>query len=174
MSLLEQQSPGVVMTPDNIRTRKLPVVTNVLVAVAAFVVAAAVVLGLGIGNWVLVAVVGWVLYLVGLSVVAGRIEGRRAARNRTMKSLIYSACVLAILPLASVVWTLVSKGIARLDGNFFGTSMNVSYSRRAASVQARQRGSTIGSSPASATAAVARIRGSASASSGRASDAASA
>jgi phosphate transport system permease protein len=124
MSLLEQQSPGVVMTPDNIRTKKLPVVTNILVAVAAFVVAAVVVLGLGIGNWVLVVVVGTAFYLIGLSVVAGRIEGKRAARNRTMKSLIYAACVLAILPLASVVWTLVSKGIARLDGNFFGSSMN--------------------------------------------------
>ena len=32
--------------------------------------------------------------------------------------------VLAVLPLASVVWTLVSKGSERLDGNFFGTSMN--------------------------------------------------
>ncbi|MEU4421144.1 phosphate ABC transporter permease PstA [Actinoplanes sp. NPDC024001] len=124
MSLLEREVPGVVMTPDNIRSRKLPVVTNVLVAVAALVVAAAVVLGTGIGNWVLVLVVGVVLYLVGLNFVAGRIEGRRAARNRTMQSLIYSACVLAVLPLASVVWTLLSKGVERLDANFFGTSMN--------------------------------------------------
>jgi phosphate transport system permease protein len=124
MSLLERELSGVVMTPDNIRSRKLPVLTNVLVAVAAFAVAAAVVLGAGIGNWVLVVVVGVALYLIGLNVVASRIEGPRAARNRTMQALIYSACVLAILPLASVVWTLVSKGIERLDGNFFGTSMN--------------------------------------------------
>ncbi|WP_372450942.1 phosphate ABC transporter permease PstA [Actinoplanes flavus] len=112
------------MTPDNIRSRKLPVVTNVLVAVAAFAVAAVVVLGTGIGNWVLAVVVGAVLYLVGLYFAAGRVEGRRAAKNRTMQALIYSACVLAILPLASVVWTLVSKGIERLDANFFSTSMN--------------------------------------------------
>ncbi|GAB3797194.1 hypothetical protein GCM10027605_06600 [Micromonospora zhanjiangensis] len=32
--------------------------------------------------------------------------------------------MLAVLPLLSVVWTLVSKGMDRLDGNFFGTSMN--------------------------------------------------
>ncbi|MBO3740572.1 phosphate ABC transporter permease PstA [Actinoplanes sp. NEAU-H7] len=124
MSILERQVPGVVMTPDNIRSRKLPVVTNVLVAVAAFAVAAVVVLGTGIGNWVLAVVVGAVLYLVGLYFAAGRVEGRRAAKNRTMQALIYSACVLAILPLASVVWTLVSKGIERLDANFFSTSMN--------------------------------------------------
>jgi phosphate transport system permease protein len=69
-------------------------------------------------------VLGWILYLVGLFVAASRVEGRRAARNRAWQSLIYSACVLAILPLASVVWTLVSKGWERLDANFFGTSMN--------------------------------------------------
>jgi phosphate transport system permease protein len=124
MSILDREVPGVVMTPDNIRTKKLPVLTNILVAVAAFAVAAVVVLGAAIGNWVLVAVLGIVFYLVGLSFVAGRIEGKRAARNRTMKSLIHVACVLAILPLLSVVWTLVSKGFSRLDADFFGTSMN--------------------------------------------------
>ncbi|MBW6432914.1 phosphate ABC transporter permease PstA [Actinoplanes hulinensis] len=124
MSILEQQVPGVVMTPDNIRSRKLPVVTNVLVAVAAFAVAAVVVLGTGVGNWVLAVVVGAFLYLVGLYYAASRVEGKRAAKNRTMQALIYSACVLAILPLASVVWTLVSKGVERLDANFFSTSMN--------------------------------------------------
>ncbi|MBB3096999.1 phosphate transport system permease protein [Actinoplanes campanulatus] len=124
MSILERQVPGVVMTPDHIRSRKLPVVTNVLVAVAAFAVAAVVVLGTGIGNWVLAVVVGAFLYLVGLYFAASRVEGKRAAKNRSMQALIYSACVLAILPLASVVWTLVSKGVERLDANFFSTSMN--------------------------------------------------
>ncbi|GAA4932632.1 phosphate ABC transporter permease PstA [Actinoplanes utahensis] len=124
MSVLEKQVPGVVMTPDNIRSRKLPVVTNVVIAVAAFAIAAAIVLGLDIGNWVLVAVFGAAFYLIGLSVVAGRIEGKRAARNRTMKALIYTACVLAVLPLISVIWTLVTKGLARFDADFFGSSMN--------------------------------------------------
>ena len=124
MSILDREVPGVVMTPDNIRTRKMPVVTDLLVAVASFAVSAALVLGAGIGNWVLVVVLGIAFYLIALSVVAGRIEGKRAARNRTMKSLIYVACVLAILPLLSVVWTLLSKGINRLDADFFGTSMN--------------------------------------------------
>jgi phosphate transport system permease protein len=124
MSLLDREVPGVVMTPDNIRSRTLPVAVNLAIAAGAFAVAAAIVLGAGIGNWVLVVVLGAAFYLVGLNVVAGRIEGRRAARNRAMQALIYSACVLAILPLASVVWTLVSKGVARLDANFFNTSMN--------------------------------------------------
>ncbi|XVV12294.1 phosphate ABC transporter permease PstA [Actinoplanes sp. CA-131856] len=124
MTLLQNEASDVVMTPDNIRTRKLPVAYNIGIAVAALAIAAAVVFPTGIGNWVLVVVLGVVFYLVGLQVVAGRIEGRRAARNRMWQAAIYCACVLAILPLASVVWTLVSKGVSRLDGDFFGSSMN--------------------------------------------------
>lgn len=124
MSILDREISGVAMTPDNIRTRRLPVLVNVGVALAALAVSAAVVLGTGVGNWVLVVVVAVVLYLIGLNVTASRIEGRRAARDRMWKALIYSACVLAILPLASVAWTLVSKGASRLDGDFFGSSMN--------------------------------------------------
>jgi phosphate transport system permease protein len=124
MTLLERQMPDVVMTPDNIRARKLSPFVSIAVAVIAIALSAAVVLGTGVGNWVLVVVVAGVLYLVGLFAAATRVEGRRAARNRIWKALIYSACVLAILPLASVVWTLITKGAARLDADFFGTSMN--------------------------------------------------
>ena len=124
MSLLERQSPGVAMTPDHIRTRKLPLLVNLAVAAAALALAAVVVLVPGIGGRVLIVVLGVAFYLVGLFAAATRVEGRRSARNRIWKTLIYSACILAILPLASVVWTLVSKGVVRLDGNFFGTSMN--------------------------------------------------
>ncbi|MCO8272660.1 phosphate ABC transporter permease PstA [Actinoplanes sp. TRM 88003] len=124
MSLLERESSDVVMTPDNIRSQKLHPGLNVGIAVGALVVGLALAYGFGIGNYVLGVVLGVVFYLVGLQIVAGRIEGRRAARDRMWKALIYSACVLAILPLASVVWTLVSKGVDRLDGDFFGSSMN--------------------------------------------------
>ncbi|GIE90396.1 phosphate ABC transporter permease PstA [Actinoplanes regularis] len=123
MSVLDREMPGVAMTPDNIRRRNLPLGTNLLIVVAALVVSAVVVLGAGIGNWLLVVVLASVIYLVGLNVVASRVEGKRAARNRMWQTLIYAACVLAVLPLASVVWTLISKGASRLDGDFFGSSM---------------------------------------------------
>jgi phosphate transport system permease protein len=124
MSLLQREAAAVVMTPDHLRTRRLPLVVNLAVAAGAIVLAAVLVFSTGIGNWVLTAVLAVVFYLIGLLVAAGRVEGRRAARDRMWKTLIYSACVLAILPLASVVWTLISKGAGRLDQNFFTTSMN--------------------------------------------------
>jgi len=124
MTVLDDEMSSVVMTPGNIRTKRLPVVADIGVAILAIAAAAAIVLGTGVGNWVLVVVVAVALYFVGLYAAATRVEGRRSARNRMWRAAIYSACVLAILPLASVVWTLVSKGASRLDGNFFGTSMN--------------------------------------------------
>ena len=124
MSVLERNESGVVMTTDNLRVKRLSWVMDLAIAVVALAVSALVVLATGIGNWVLVIVIGAILYLIGLSVVTTRVEGRRAARNRMWRAVIYAACVLAVLPLASVVWTLVSKGASRLDGNFFGTSMN--------------------------------------------------
>jgi phosphate transport system permease protein len=114
----------IVMAVGDIRTKKLPVVADLAVAVVALVVAGAIVYGFGLGNWVLALVLGLVLYLIGIDVAAGRVEGRRAARDRRWRALIHAACLLAIIPLASVAWTLVSKGASRLDGDFFHSSMN--------------------------------------------------
>jgi phosphate transport system permease protein len=124
MSLLERESSGVVMTPDNLRARRLHWGMDVGIAIVALIVAALIVFPTGIGNWVLVLALGVVFYLVGLNFAASRVEGKRSARNRMWRAAIYAACVLAILPLASVVWTLVSKGSSRLDGDFFNSSMN--------------------------------------------------
>ncbi|HEY4267269.1 MAG TPA: hypothetical protein VGM94_03660, partial [Galbitalea sp.] len=88
MSVLQNEMPDVVMTASNIRTRKLPVVADLAIAVVALVVAGAIVYGFGIGNWVLALVLGLVLYLVGLNIAAGRVEGRRAARNRMWRAAI--------------------------------------------------------------------------------------
>ncbi len=107
-----------------LRARKLPVVASLGIAAAAVVLSAALVYGAGIGGAALVVALAVIFYLVGLFVASSVVEGRRQARNRTWSALIHSAFVLALLPLASVTWTLVSKGVERLDGNFFQTSMN--------------------------------------------------
>ncbi|WP_089157480.1 phosphate ABC transporter permease PstA [Micromonospora sp. NBS 11-29] len=110
--------------PTTLRARRLPAYAAPVIAVAALLLAAGLVYGAGIGGPVLVVVVAVLLYLAGLFGAANAVEGRRSARNRLWSALIHSAFVLAVLPLASVVWTLVSKGAERLDADFFGTSMN--------------------------------------------------
>jgi phosphate transport system permease protein len=107
-----------------LRSKKLPTIALLGIAVVALGLSAAIVYGAGIGNWVLTLVIGLILYLIGVFIAVQAVEGRRSARNRTWSVLIHSAFVLAVLPLISVVWTLVSKGADRLDGDFFNSSMN--------------------------------------------------
>ncbi|MFI6514840.1 phosphate ABC transporter permease PstA [Spirillospora sp. NPDC050679] len=49
---------------------------------------------------------------------------RRKITDRAVQGLVYLAFALAMIPLVSVLWTVVGHGLARLDGTFFGFSMN--------------------------------------------------
>jgi phosphate transport system permease protein len=71
------------------------------------------------GGWVLTAVGALLLFLLVTAGWSVAVEGRRSATNRVASTLIYSAFVLALLPLVSVIVTLLSKGTQRLDGAFF-------------------------------------------------------
>ena len=67
MTTTQNEIQEAVMTPDNVRGRKLHWAADLGIAVVALILSAAIVLPAGIGNWVLVIVIGAILYLVGLS-----------------------------------------------------------------------------------------------------------
>ena len=78
---------------------------------------------LGGGN--ILVLVGWyVIFLLVLGGTSVVVEGRREARNRVASAAIYSALVLALLPLVSIVIVLITKGLARLNADFFTHSMS--------------------------------------------------
>ncbi len=64
-----------------------------------------------------------VTYLVAISAVAFRVEGSRKATNRVVGTLITSAFLLVLAPLVSLVWTVVERGSARFDVEFFTSDM---------------------------------------------------
>jgi phosphate transport system permease protein len=112
-------------TADAMQARRLPWWTIALLAVGSLLVSA-VLFALGglLGGGLVLTVVGAVvIFLVTLAVTSATVEGGRAATNRVATALIYAAFTLALLPLISVVVTLVSKGITRLDADFFNHSM---------------------------------------------------
>src|SRR3954469_970012 len=93
-------------------------------AVFGVLVVMAVVLGLltelnVVAVVLLVAVVG-TLVVVGTS---RAIEGGRKATDRLVTCLVHGAFLLAMVPLVSLVYEVTSKGLARLDGEFFNSSM---------------------------------------------------
>ena len=63
-------------------------------------------------------IIGGLVYLLVLPLWSLAIEGRRGATDRLMTGLIWSAFVIAMVPLASLVWTVVSKGLPAINSTF--------------------------------------------------------
>jgi phosphate transport system permease protein len=76
--------------------------------------------GFSIGLWVFLSVV---LFAVATYVTSRVVEGRRKATDRLVTVIVGSAFALAMIPLISVIWTVVSNGVARFDVSFFTNSM---------------------------------------------------
>lgn len=66
---------------------------------------------------------GMVIYLVAIVVLSSIAESRRHATDRLMTALVASAFVLALLPLISLLFTVVVAGLQRFDAEFFSYSM---------------------------------------------------
>jgi phosphate transport system permease protein len=74
-------------------------------------------------NTALAAIVAVVGYALVIYVLSRSVEGRRKATDRLVTAVVSSAFLLAMLPLVSVVVTMVDNGMARLDSDFFNQSM---------------------------------------------------
>lgn len=79
----------------------------------------------GAVNWARWIIVGLLLYIVGTYVISRSVEGSRRAVDRVMAALVTSAFLVVMLPLASVVWTVVSRGAERFDAMFFTDTMRL-------------------------------------------------
>lgn len=66
---------------------------------------------------------GFLLYLIPVYLLARRTEGKRRATDRAWTAVVTLAFVIALIPLVSLVVTVVSKGAARFDTEFFTSDM---------------------------------------------------
>jgi len=66
---------------------------------------------------------GIVLYAVVLTTVSRLVEGHRRATDRLVTTLVALAFVIALLPLVSLIFTVVVNGSARFDVDFFTLSL---------------------------------------------------
>ncbi|MGW1162135.1 phosphate ABC transporter permease PstA [Streptomyces sp. NPDC002513] len=96
-------------------------------AIAAGSVAVGVGISLAAGldsniQWALMAAV---LFVLGTYVIATRVEGRRQARDRVATALVWVCFLLAVIPLASLVWETLKRGVKVFDVYFLTHSMGV-------------------------------------------------
>ncbi|MGE3663640.1 MAG: phosphate ABC transporter permease PstA [Pseudonocardia sp.] len=93
------------------------------IALGAAAALAAVVFALSSFNVPGFVIVTFVLFALGVYLWSRLVEGRRKAMDRLVTVTVSTAFVLAVLPLVSVVVTVVVNGLARFDAEFFNSSM---------------------------------------------------
>ena len=95
-------------------------------AIAAGSVAVAVAVGAGAGltkvQWGLIS---GLLFLVATYGIAAKVEGRRQAKDRIATGLVWVAFLVALVPLVSLVWVTVVRGVKVLDVYFLSHSMGL-------------------------------------------------
>ena len=101
---------------------RLPQWAPVLVAVMALAVAGlpALLAGWGVVRWV---VAGIAVFLVAMPSWSRLVEGRRAAVDRLVTSLIWTAFALAVSPLVWLLYVVVRSGAPAINGQFLTVSM---------------------------------------------------
>jgi len=89
----------------------------------ASVVAAALLLALTSFSIVGLVALSLLLFVVLTTVISGRVEGSRRAKDRLATTAVTSAFLLAMAPLASLLYTVVKQGATRFDTDFFSLTM---------------------------------------------------
>jgi len=109
---------------ETLTAGRLPRATIPVAVVASGVLGYALaVLASGEGNIGLATLFAFLLFLVTIEIATRLVEGPRQAADRRAGNLIAGAFLLALVPLGSVAWVTISKGVARFDGAFFSQSM---------------------------------------------------
>jgi phosphate transport system permease protein len=94
-------------------------------AVGALSVAVAVLLNVttGVAGWFGTSIVGALVFVVVQSTWSFAVEGRRHAVDRLATTLVYSTFVAAVVPLVSVLFTVLVKGLKVMSWGFLTESM---------------------------------------------------
>ncbi len=117
-----QETPADRATHMTLSRPRLPRWAPLLVAVLAGCASAILALSLGWG-FVAWAVLTVAVYGVALPVWSRLVENPRAAKDRLVTTLVWVAFSLALLPLFSLIWTVVKYGAPALSAEFFTYSM---------------------------------------------------
>ncbi|MDH5152031.1 phosphate ABC transporter permease PstA [Kocuria palustris] len=70
------------------------------------------------------AVFAAVIFLIAAPIAVTSIEGSRQGKNAALTYLVYGAFILAVIPLISVIWTVLFRGIPTLSPELLTTTMS--------------------------------------------------
>ncbi|MEU6283206.1 phosphate ABC transporter permease PstA [Streptomyces sp. NPDC047028] len=122
MSAITDNAPA---RGGSLQGARLPKWSPWVIAAGSAAVAAGIGTAAGMGSKVEWGLIAGLLFVLGTYVLAARVEGRRQAKDRIATSLVWVAFLLAVVPLVSLIWTTVQRGVKVLDVYFLTHSMGV-------------------------------------------------
>ncbi|SDP23083.1 phosphate ABC transporter permease PstA [Actinacidiphila guanduensis] len=123
-TVMDATSSAVPAPSSLLASRRLPRWTPLAVAVIAIGVAVGIGAGAGLSSHIQWGLIALALFVLGNYAVTARVEGRRQAKDKVATSLVWSAFILAVLPLYSLIETTIKKGAGVVNGTFLTHSMN--------------------------------------------------
>jgi len=118
-------APEGAASADNLHLRgnQLPAFVLPVIAVVAVGISLLLYFATPMDSEIQIVLLAILLYATGQTIASAVVEGGRRARDRFATTLLIGAFLLAIIPLVAVLVTVISKGAARFDGDFFTHSM---------------------------------------------------
>lgn len=102
---------------------QLPKFTGISVLVVSLVLMTGILSIFGLAGVASVVILGVVLFLVVMYFLSGAVEGWRRAQDRLAKYVVTTFFLIALTPLVSLIWQVVSAGLERFDVQYFTYSM---------------------------------------------------
>jgi phosphate transport system permease protein len=112
-------------TVSTLKGARLPKWSPYAIAAGSVAVGVGISFAAGLDSSIQWALIAGVLFVLGTYVVAARVEGRRQAKDRVATALVWVAFLLAVVPLVSLVWSTISRGVKVLDFYFLTHSMGL-------------------------------------------------
>lgn len=111
--------------PSTLRGARLPKWSPYAIAAGSVAVAVGIGLAAGLDSKIQWGLIAAILFVLATYVIGSRVEGPRQAKDRLATSLVWVAFLLAVIPLVSLVWSTVSRGVKVLDFYFLTHSMGL-------------------------------------------------
>ncbi|MEV0443068.1 phosphate ABC transporter permease PstA [Streptomyces spectabilis] len=111
--------------PADLKAARLPRWTPYVVAAGSLAVAGGVGLAADLSSRAQWGLIAALLFVAVSYALAARVEGTRQAKDRLATSVVWVMFLLAVVPLASLIYETVKRGVKVLDGYFLTHSMGV-------------------------------------------------
>ncbi|MFI6491495.1 phosphate ABC transporter permease PstA [Streptomyces sp. NPDC050564] len=118
-------APATHKRPSTLRGASLPKWSSWAIAAGAVLVAVGIGLAAGLDSKVQWGLIAAILFVLGTYAIAASVEGRRQAKDRVATSLVWVCFIVAVVPLASLIWETVKRGVKVFDVFFLTHSMGV-------------------------------------------------